>query len=118
MVCKNHGGLPTAAILGPCPPPYTFVTGDLNFPSKIWSKSVVHSADPSEDTLKRPITIVPPSITTTHHDGGLPSTLSYTLANDNSPADERVSLSRGQATLERRTKEHARHSTWNCHVEN
>jgi hypothetical protein len=85
MVCKNHGGLPTAAILGPCPPPYTFVTGDLNFPSKIWSKSVVHSADPSEDTLKRPITIVPPSITTTHHDGGLPSPLSYTLADDDPP---------------------------------
>ena len=85
MVCKNHGGLPTAAILGPCPPPYTFVTGDLNFPSKIWSKSVVHSADPSEDTLKRPITTVPPSITTTHHDGGLPSPLSYTLADDNPP---------------------------------
>ena len=85
MVCKNHGGLPTAAILGPCPPPYTFVTGDLNFPSKIWSKSVVHSADPSEDTLKRPITTVPPSITTTHHDGGLPSPLSYTLADDDPP---------------------------------
>jgi hypothetical protein len=67
MVCKNHGGLPTAAILGPCPLPYTFVTGDLNFPSKIWSKSVVHSADPSEDTLKRCITTVPFSITTTHH---------------------------------------------------
>ena len=85
MVCKNHGGLPTAAILGSCPPSYTFVTGDLNFPSKIWSKSVVHNADPSKDTLKRPITTVPPSITTTHHDGGLPSPLSYTLADDDPP---------------------------------
>ena len=85
MVCKNHGGLPTAAILGSCPPPYTFVTGDLNFPSKIWSKSAVHNADPSEDTLKRPITTISISITTTHHDGGLPSPLSYTLADDDPP---------------------------------
>jgi len=85
MVCKNHGGLPTAAILGPCPPPYTFVTGNLNFPSKIWLKSVVHSADPSKDTLKRSITTVSPSITTTLHDGGLPSPLSYTLAEDDTP---------------------------------
>ncbi len=85
MVCKNHGSLPTAALLGRCPPPYTFVTSDLNFPSKIWSKYVVHSADPSKDTLKKCITTVLPSITTTHHDGGLPSPLSYTLANDNPP---------------------------------
>jgi hypothetical protein len=85
MVCKNHGGLPTAALLGCFHPPYTFVTGNLNFPSKIWSKSVVHSPDPSEDTLKRCITTILPSITTTHHDGGLPSPLSYTLADDNPP---------------------------------
>ncbi len=44
---------------------------------------MVYSPDPSEDTIKRHITTVPPSITTTHHDGGLPSPLSYTLANDN-----------------------------------
>jgi len=85
MVRKNHGGLPTAALHGRSPPPYTFVTGDLNFPSKIWSKSVVHSPDPSEATLKRRITTALPSITTTHHDGGLPSPLSYTLADDDPP---------------------------------
>jgi hypothetical protein len=85
MVCKNHGGLPTAALLGRFPPTYTFVTGNLNVSSKIWSKSVVHSPDTSKDTLKRCITTVLPSITTTHHDGGLPSPLSYTLANDNPP---------------------------------
>jgi len=85
MVRMNHGGLPMAALHGRSPPPYTFVTGDLNFPSKIWSKSVVHSPDPSEATLKRRITTALPSITTTHHDGGLPSQLSYTLANDDPP---------------------------------
>ncbi len=70
----------------PPPPPYTSVTGDLNLLQKNWSKSVVHSPDPSEDTLKRCIaTTVPPSITTTHHDGGLPSPLSYTLADNNPP---------------------------------
>jgi hypothetical protein len=77
-------GLPTAVLHGRSPSPYTSVTGDLNLLQKIWSKSMVHSPDPSEDTLKRRITTVPPSITTTHHDGSLPSPLSYTLA-DNSP---------------------------------
>ncbi len=85
MVRMNHGGLPTAALHGRSPPPYTSVTGDLNYLPKIWSKSVVHSLDPSEDTLKRPITTVLPSITTAHHDDGLPSPLSYTLADDNPP---------------------------------
>jgi hypothetical protein len=46
---------------------------------------VVLGTDPFEDALKRPITTIPPSITTTHHDGGLPSPLSYTLADDNPP---------------------------------
>jgi hypothetical protein len=48
---------------------------------------MVHSPDPLEDTLKikRPITTIPPSITTAHHDGGLPSPLSYTLADDDPP---------------------------------
>jgi hypothetical protein len=46
---------------------------------------MVHSPDPLEDTLKRPITTIPPSIKTTHHDGGLPSPLSYTLADDDPP---------------------------------
>ena len=41
---------------------------------------MVHSPDPLEDTLKRPITTILPSITTTHHDGGLPSLLSYSSA--------------------------------------
>jgi hypothetical protein len=38
-----------------------------------------------KDTLKRPITTLQPSMTTTHHDGGLPSPSSYTLAEDNPP---------------------------------
>ncbi len=82
MVRKHHGGLPTAALHGRSPPPYTSITGDLNLLQKNWSKSVVHSPDPNKDTLKRRITTVSPSITTTHHDGGLPSPLSYTLPNN------------------------------------
>jgi hypothetical protein len=85
MVRKNHGSLLMAALHGRYPSPYTFVTGNLNFLSKIWSKSMVHGPDTFEDTLKRPITTIPPSITTTHHDGGLPSSLSYTLADDDPP---------------------------------
>jgi hypothetical protein len=85
MVRTNHGSLPTAALLGGSPPPYPFVTGDLYFLQKIWSKSVVLGTDLFEDALKRPITTIPPSITTTHHDGGLPSPLSYTLADDDPP---------------------------------
>jgi hypothetical protein len=81
----NHGGLPTAALHGGSPPPDTFDPCDLKFLPKIWSKSMVHSLDPLEDTLKKPITTIPPSITTTHHDGGLPSPLSYTLADDDPP---------------------------------
>jgi hypothetical protein len=81
----NHGGLPTAALHGSSPPPYTFDTCDLIFLPKIWSKSMVHSPDPLKDILKRPITTIPPSITTTHHDSGLPSPLSCTLANDDTP---------------------------------
>jgi hypothetical protein len=82
----NHGSLPTAVLLGGSPPPYPFITGDLYFLPKIWSKSVVLGPDPFKDTLKRPITTtVPPSITTTHHDGDLLSPLSYTLAYDNPP---------------------------------
>jgi len=46
---------------------------------------MVHSPDPLKDTFKRSITTIPPSITTTHHDGSLPSPLSYTLADDNPP---------------------------------
>jgi hypothetical protein len=37
------------------------------------------------DTLKRPIATVLPSITTAHHDGGLPFPLSYTLADNDPP---------------------------------
>ncbi len=85
MVHMNHGGLPTAVLHGRSPPPYTSITGNLNFLPKKLSKSVVHSLDPSEDTLKRCITTVLPSITTAHHDGGLPSPLSYTLVNDDPP---------------------------------
>ena len=85
MVRKNHGGLPKAALHGGSPPPYTFDTCDLNFLPKIWSKSIVRSPNTFKDALKRPITTIPPSITTTHHDGGLPFPLSYTLANDDPP---------------------------------
>jgi hypothetical protein len=85
MVRTNHCSLPTAALLGGSPPPYPFVTGDLYFLPKIWSKSVVLGTDPFEDALKRPSNTIPPSITTTHHDGGLPSPLSYTLADDDPP---------------------------------
>jgi hypothetical protein len=85
MVRMHHGGLPTAVLHGRSPPPYTSITGDLNLLQKIWSKSVVHSPDPNKDTLKRRITTIAPSITTTHHDGGLLSPLSYTLADDNPP---------------------------------
>jgi hypothetical protein len=85
MVHTNHGGLPTAALHGHSPPPYTFVTSNLVFPEKNQSKSVVHSLDLFEDALKRPITNIPPSITTTHHDGGLSSPLSCTLANNDPP---------------------------------
>ena len=46
---------------------------------------MVHSQDLSKDTLKRCTTTVLPSIATTHHDGGLLSPLSYTLADDNPP---------------------------------
>jgi hypothetical protein len=71
-----------AAFHGRSPPQYTFLTGDLNFLHKIWLKSVVYGPDLLKDPLKRPITTIPPSITTTHHDGGLPSPLSCALAND------------------------------------
>jgi hypothetical protein len=56
MVRMNHGGPLTAALHGGSPPPCAFDTCDLNFLPKIWSKSMVHSSDPLEDTLKRPIT--------------------------------------------------------------
>jgi hypothetical protein len=78
MVRMNHGGLHTAALHGCSLPPYTFVTGNINFLPKNWSKFVVHGPDLFEDALKRPITTILPSITTTHHVGGLPSPLSYT----------------------------------------
>ena len=46
---------------------------------------MVHGPDPFKDALKRPITTIPPSITTAHHDGGLPSPLFYTLTDDDPP---------------------------------
>ncbi len=82
VVCTNHGGLSTAAIHGCPPPPYTFVTGDLNFQQNIWSKTVVHGPDLFEEARKRPITTIPPCITTTHHDGSLLSPLSCALTNN------------------------------------
>jgi hypothetical protein len=85
MAMMHQYSLPTAVLHGRSPSPYTSVTGNLNLLQKNWSKSMVHSPDPSKDTLKRRITTVPPFITTTHHDGGLPSPLSYTLANNDPP---------------------------------
>jgi hypothetical protein len=85
MARMHHGGLPTAALNGRSPLPYTIDTGNLNFLPKIWSKSVDHSPDLVKDALRRPITTAPPSITTTHHDGSLPPLLSYTLANNDPP---------------------------------
>ncbi len=46
---------------------------------------MVHRLDTFEDALKKPITTILPSITTAHHDGGLPSPLSYTLADNDPP---------------------------------
>jgi hypothetical protein len=74
-----------ATLHGRSPPPYTFVTGDLNFLQKNWLKSVINGPTLFKDALKGPITIIPPSITTTHHDGGLPSSLSCARANNNPP---------------------------------
>jgi hypothetical protein len=69
MVCMNHGGLPMAALHGCSPPPYTFVTGNLNFLPKIcqnlWFMACIHSKmlirDPSPP-------FHPPSQPTTHRD--------------------------------------------------
>jgi hypothetical protein len=66
-------------------PPNTFVTCNLNFLPKIWSKFVVHSPDPFKDALKRPITNISPSIRTPHHDGLLPSPQPCALAHNNPP---------------------------------
>ncbi len=46
---------------------------------------MVHGPDLFIDALKRPITTIPPSITTTHHEGYLPSPLSYTLGDGDPP---------------------------------
>ena len=112
MVCTNHGGLPTATLHGCSPPPYTFVTGDLNFLPKIWSKSVVYGLNPFKDALKRPITTIPPSITTTHHDGGLPYPLSCTLANDDPPLPTTPTQGSRQNLKERRLFQNYGWSKW------
>ncbi len=106
LICTNHGGLPMAVLHGRSPPPHTFVNNDLNFLQNIWSKFMVHSPDLFKDTLKRPITTIPPSIRTTHHDGDLPSPLSYTLADDNPPP-----LSMPNQRLQQNLRE--RHQFWN-----
>jgi hypothetical protein len=64
---------------------YTPLSLAIHFLPKNWSKSIVHGPDPFEDALKRPITTIPPSITTTHHDGSLLSPLSYNLTDNNPP---------------------------------
>jgi hypothetical protein len=46
---------------------------------------VVHGLDTFKNALKRPIITISLFITTTHHDGGLPSPLSYTFVVDNPP---------------------------------
>ncbi len=83
----HHGCLPTMALHGHSPPPSTFITGDQNLLPTIWLKSVVHSPDLFEDALNlvRLNTTILPSITTTHHNGSLPSPMSYTLASNNPP---------------------------------
>ena len=101
MVRMNHGGLPTAALHGGSPLPYTFDTCNLNFLPKIWSKSMVHSPDLSKATLMRRITTALPSITTTHHDGGFPSPLSYTLADDD-PLPPSIPTQRSRQNLKER----------------
>jgi hypothetical protein len=62
---------------------------------------VVYGLDPLEDALKRPIITILPSITTTHHDEGLPSPLSYTLANDDPPLPS-MPTQRSQQNLRKR----------------
>ena len=52
---------------------------------KLGSNSAGFSPDPSKVTLLRFSTLIPPPITMAPHDGGLPLTLSYALA-DNDPA--------------------------------
>jgi hypothetical protein len=69
--------------------------------SQIWSKFVVHGPDTFIDVLI-PIITIPPSITTTHHNGGLPSPLSYTLADDNPPLPSMPTQRSGQNLRERR----------------
>ncbi len=101
-----------AALHGCSPPSYTFVTGDLNFLAKIWSKSVVDGPDLLEDALKRPITTIPPSITTTHHDGGLPSPLSYALADDNPPLPLSPTQRSRQNLRERRLFQNSGWTKW------
>ncbi len=51
---------------------------------KLGSNSAGFSPDPSKVTLLRFSTLIPPPITMAPHDGGLPLTLSYALA-DNDP---------------------------------
>ncbi len=90
MAHMNHGGLPMSVLHGHSPPPYTFVTSNLIFLPKIWSKSVVHSPDLFAETLKRHITTIPSSITTTLHNGSLPSKFSCPLADINPPLPSKL----------------------------
>jgi hypothetical protein len=102
MFQTNHGSLHKAVLQHNFPPPYTFINGDFNtFPTKIWSKSVVHSLNPFKDAIKRLTTTVPPSITTTHHDGSLPSSLSCALANNNPLRSSMPTQCSGQHLRER-----------------
>ncbi len=68
--------------------PLSPVTGDLKiyYYHNFLAKTVVRNPDHFEDALRRLTTsTVPPSITTTHHDGTLSSSLAYTLTNDDYP---------------------------------
>ncbi len=51
MVWMNHGGLYKAAHRHDSPPPYTFVAGDFNSPTKIGSNSAGFSPDPIKAAL-------------------------------------------------------------------
>ena len=84
----------------------------IYFLPKIWSKSVVLGPDPFKDALKRPITTTPPSITTTHYDGGLPSLLSYTLAEDDPPLPSTGTQRSRQNLRERNRFQNDRWTKW------
>ncbi len=55
---------------------------------------------------------IPPTLTTTHHDGGLPSPLSYTLADDNPPLPSMPTQRLQQNLRERRQFQNDEWTNW------